>query len=138
MDLDNTIKRRDFLGNTSAAAIAGAAALNGAATGLLAGESKDGRLECTNFEDLVGDTFTVNGQQTALKLIDAKAGRRDSRPAHVRQEPFSLLFAAPEGTELADSIHAVGHRRFGEFNVFVQRVQMEAFPQGNTYEICFS
>jgi hypothetical protein len=139
MDSDKTIQRRDFLGNSSAAAIVGAAALNGAAGGLLASESKDGRLEGANFVDLVGETFSVSGQAAPLKLIDARVDRpRDERPAHVRQEPFSLLFAAPEGTELESSIHAISHRRFGQFEVYMHRVQVESYPQGNTYEICFS
>ena len=140
MDSENTIKRREFLGHSSAAALVGVASLNGMANELLAGNGQGERLECTDFEGLVGETFTVSDQPASLKLIDAQRAKHatDSRPSHVRQEPFSLVFTAPEGTELDDAIHRVEHRGVGRVDVYINRIQMESHPHGNTYEIVFS
>ena len=62
----------------------------------------------------------------------------EARAAREWYEARSAAAADAFMTELDDAIHRVNHRRFGEIEVFIQRVQMESHPQGNTFEIVFS
>jgi hypothetical protein len=98
------------------------------------------RLECSDFESLVGEAFAVNDRPDALRLVHAQRSNqgKDSRPSHVRQEPFSLVFTAPEGTELANAIHRVQHPQLGCFDVYTNRIQFGSRHRGNNYEIVFS
>ena len=103
-----------------------------------------GRVESfrhADFEDLVNDTFHLQtgSRREALKLIDAARLPNhpdDARPAHVRQESFSLVFEG-QGGELPDAIHRVRHGRFGEFEMSIHQIKLESHPGSHIYEAVF-
>lgn len=140
VDSSRTINRRDFWRYSSAAALVGVVSLNGTTRPSLQGLSPGDRLECIDFENLVGEVFTVNERPAAFKLVHAQRSNRgtDSRPSHVRNEPFSLVFAAPEGAELESAVHRIQHPQLGSFEVFVNRIQFGSRHHGINYEVVFS
>lgn len=111
------LPRREFLGRMSAASAA--VACGGAAF------AADGRLSAPALQRYVGESFKLAAEEGSLriKLASADAAPQDAqRPSHVRQDPFTLIFEAPEKTQFKDQICRLQHAEFGTIDAFVSAV----------------
>lgn len=113
---NKSVPRRKFFGQMSAL---GAAIASGSAvfTSL-----KLRSLNAARFAPHVGESFAIVGERSTLraKLASAKAQPHDpGRPAHVRQDPFSLIFHAPLETKFEDQMCRIQHPELGTIDAFV-------------------
>lgn len=123
----NTLRRRDFLAQVSAAGAAGAVGV----TAVAVNPTEIGpfgvplaRAESKHFEPTVGTRFRIHRENdTPLDVSLQKCerhGYRGAWPAHLKQrEPFSLVFSAPKDAELESGMYNVSHRELGTFQIFL-------------------
>jgi hypothetical protein len=74
-----------------------------------------------------------------LKLIEVKHTEQSSKsglPATIKQEGFSILFAAPRGLVLEQGTYKVEHEQMGTFDLFI--VPMRKNKKRQYYEAIFN
>jgi hypothetical protein len=163
-----SIRRREFLARASVAGTVGLAGLAAMPDDVLAGGRKKKRKKKTkrrkpkeetgfkclygarvsHFEDLVGHKFVVHRapqgkarQTVVLVLKEVEKHVHPShanRPAHVRKEPFVLLFAGRSGEELKSGIYRFQHQRLGAFEIFIHEMPSGKDPHWTHYEAVFN
>jgi hypothetical protein len=126
----NTLGRREFLAQASAAGAAGMVGVTAMAKSAQAigpfGVPLD-RVESSHFEPTVGTRFRVHREDEApldVSLVKCdKYGYRGAWPAHLKKrEPFSLIFSAPKDTQLEGGTYTVSHRELGTFQLSLMPV----------------
>jgi len=93
------------------------------------------------FAACLGDVFEMQvgaGESVRLELIEAvpRGGAAASRPAELRQEPFSLLFRTPAGALHPQRIYTLKHRKLGAMDVFLVPIG-PPLPDAVIYEAVF-
>jgi hypothetical protein len=93
-----------------------------------------------DFTHLLGQQFSVGAgkQQVRMQLFKATSYvvRDDARPSHVRREPFSLVFVAPQELNLPADIYDLRHPQIGGMKVMMTKIgQAEAGK--SRYEVVF-
>ncbi len=149
MSFDSTVRRREFLACAGAAAAVAADSLSTQADQQACetcGTKGPQQLDRRHFESMVGDRFEVHiesesGVAAGSLVLHQVAGHTlhvaDRRPAHVRQEPFSLLFVQREGERIADAMHRIRHRDLGTMELLLQRVSNDHGGRRAFYEAVF-
>ncbi len=87
------------------------------------------------FRAHVGDRFVVRtsaNERHVLMLAEVS-----ERPVVRGVEQFSLIFHAPERTDLAGAVHVVSHPRLGVFDLFVSPIGPANRPRA-VYQACFN
>jgi len=147
--------RRDFLGRgTAAAAALGAAVVPGLGVAAGAEDSPNaligkgsksvGALAYGDFAGRLGQRFMVSApeRRVALTLLEASgcsASARACLPAGgVRQEPFSLLFAAPTGTLFESGTYQFSHPDLGRMKLFTHQVGAATAGWAVQYQVVFA
>lgn len=149
----SSIPRRQFLTQTSACVTAGLGCLAHGAGQLEAGTSIGARdmrkLSEADFRQTIGQVYRVtaeveHGTPVAMELVltktsreTASARRRDTRPPHVRQHPFSVTFVSRSGLPLAQGTYLVEHATFGRFPLFLVPQGADGDQQGRQYLAVF-
>ncbi|MDA1052899.1 MAG: hypothetical protein O3C40_20800 [Planctomycetota bacterium] len=116
---NTSLPRREFFGRVTAF---GAAAACGTALPALADSNS---VNASTFKTHLGESFYLTGEESEVrvKLASSDAQRHDpGRPFHVRQDPFSLIFHAPRGTEFNDQMCQIQHPELGLIEAFVSAV----------------
>jgi len=88
----------------------------------------------SNFRIYLGPLITVN-----LELVEVTHREQPSKsslPAKLKQEGFSILFAAPAKVLLQQGMYKVEHEQMGTFNLFI--VPMGKKKKGQYYEAVFN
>jgi hypothetical protein len=144
VEQDSSFHRREFLAKvsaTSAVAVTGLALTSWNDQPLLAGIVDPSAKEYEAFQGLEGDRFRAIDRQTdqsaILELCEVNVYRRspeDKRPRHVRQHPFSLLFAAPQGESLDNAVFQLVHPTLGSVELFLHRTRCDNRPHHVFYE----
>ena len=139
--VDAHVARRAFLRSVSAlgAACLLPGSMDSVRAGVRFGSLDLSRATLDAFTPHVGTTFRLEvepGMVFDVKLAEAVSCKRDGLPAHVRQEPFSLVFVAPSGVELPQSNYELRHRELGDLSLFL--VPVGSFPEGAHYEAVFA
>ena len=154
------LQRRQFLGWTGLAATC---TVLGLSTSLLGGTKKKKRkkgkrakksqmmqtpsavdLSEEHFEDLVGDEFEISNLRDHIKLKLLEVREHDhhtdavNRPSHVRMEPFSLLFIAPNGEVVESGIYELEHPELGDVDLFLHEVGVDQDVDTVHYEVIFN
>ena len=122
----SSLRRRDFVGQVTAAGVAGALGLVGAPAG--AATSPADELTVRAFEAHVGSVFRGYGEKSGplrLELAEASAHPFDAnRPAHVRREPFTLVFHVAKDCPFEDQMCKIAHPRLGMIEAFVSPIDL--------------
>jgi hypothetical protein len=88
----------------------------------------------SNFRIYLGALTPVN-----LQLIEVTHREQSSKsklPAEIKQEGFSILFAAPAKVILQQGMYKVEHEQMGTFDLFI--VPMRKKKKGQYYEAVFN
>jgi uncharacterized protein DUF6916 len=132
--LSHTIDRRAFMtrGLIPAAAMC---TLNHWNSSLFADEIDIAKLTPATFQPLVGKLFKIGGSTDAFVLEKVSVHtpkQKAALPPNVREEIFSLIFSAPEGTQLPAEIQTVSNAKLGSISVYIHEiVPMSSFSNGN-------
>jgi hypothetical protein len=138
------LKRRDFLAHASvagAACVAGSSAVLNFPVSQLSNRATEPGSEFEVFQNLVGEQFQVvcegTNKSSTLVLTDVsvrKSGADEKRPAHIRQDSCSLMFASRQGVELGNAIHRFNHPRLGSFELYIDQTRQDRQPNWKHYE----
>jgi hypothetical protein len=132
----NSIKRRTFLG----CAAGGAVGLASSPLQTLAGRAPShlDALEAKHFDGQVGERFHVStrderGTMRTTVMTLKEVTRHDHpsdalRPWGVRPSGFSLLFEAPQDSELTSGDHLVQHSAVGRLPLYLNQTRVGRNP----------
>jgi len=85
------------------------------------------KLAAEHFEPLVGETFTIGGNEVTLSV------RRGPKTGSRFREQFAVVFDAPQQQSLPSEPLLVSHPAIGRHNLLVSQI-----IDGRALEICFS
>lgn len=88
-----------------------------------------------HFREHLDTPFHVRSQGGAS--VPLRLARVDERPATRNVEQFALIFHAPPGRALPDTIHRFHHQGLGDFDLFIVPVGV-ADARRTVYQACFS
>jgi hypothetical protein len=137
-----TVSRREFLVSGTVLSLSGAYHITSACASVktqllaaVAGEGASG-LSSAAFAEQIDTVFTVRaGSLTAhrMKLIEVT---KHAPLSKVKQDGFSIVFAAPRGEALTQNTYIFEHPRLGRFPMFI--VPIGSGEQGTFYEAVFN
>lgn len=140
---DFSIRRREFVASATAAA----AGMTFVTDALASGKSSLYHLTHADFAQLIGESFAVDGtseqntrQRGTLVLkevVPHGKGQTDSRPSHLRSEPFSLHFEAQD-VALAVGTHRVAGANLPACDVFLHEMLDQRQPGRRHFEAVFN
>ena len=126
------VGRRDFLVNSVVATAVACTDAMGAPPGAggVAPSNRTVDLKQASarlFSPLIGQSFLLVETRVKFRLDSVQMHRNSSGkrpPANVRQEPFTLILSAPDGTALDAAIHKLSHPALGNMDVFINQVRV--------------
>lgn len=93
-------------------------------------------LSLDTFAPVVGDAFTVGGEEGAkIELLLVEATHKDAGP-HAPRPPFSLLFHGPPDPLLSQATYRFEHGSLGVMEIFI--VPLGCDEHGSVYEAFFA
>ncbi len=93
-------------------------------------------LECSTFEPLTGQDFTLLNTQPQVSLHLAEVRRLGHRRADAQRDPFALTFRGAAGLRLPQQIYRFEHASLGTVDIFI--AQVAAKPTGSEFEAIFT
>ena len=153
---DQSIRRRDFLARSCVAGAIGTLGASAVSDQAEAGQRSQKWKRPASIHDLdhedwrkfVGDKFAVSGSphidvKREATLILREASRRHHpsdkrRPASLRAEGFSLLFAAADGGKIEHGTYTVSHPKLGKFLLFLHETKIDDEPRRRHCEAIFN
>ena len=122
---EQSIGRRGFVGAVAAAAAAGLVGQGAGDAFAVGGMINVATATAATFQPYVGQTFKVSGSSALLTLDSIHVvddSNKSKRPARIRNESFSLIFTAPEGTRLPSDSCTLTNASMNAFSLFVTEV----------------